>query len=203
MARFSKCPTWWVRGGLLKDAFPSGKHAGESIAGLKCLIAISHSVNFHSLATTLSYSELEKATGLSKPMVAKGISLLERNGIIHIDRGYKNTYTLLESLSDSGWAKLPVDFLKKELPSMPNRGRVSLFALKFYLQLLADRPNNSPVMHMTYETISQKVGTQTRDIKPSIDILFNHNLISVSRTETHFMDKTIVYKKNEYHIRGL
>jgi hypothetical protein len=133
-------------------------------------------------------------------MVGKGLKLLETAGIIGVQKGYKHTYALKEALFNQGWAKLPIDYLKKELPSMPNRGRVALFALKLYIQLLADRPNDSPVISMTYETIREKVGMQTRDIKPSIDTLFNHNLITVNRAPT---EGIISYQKNEYTMKGL
>lgn len=202
--QFAKCPTWWTRDSTLKEFFKGGRLVGESIAGLKCIIAIAHNVNFYTLEAELSYSALEKATGLSRPMVSKGLSLIENCGIVKIERGYRNKYTLLESDTDRGWAKLPIDYLKKELHSLPNRGRVTLFALKFYLQLLADRPNKSIVMYMTYDTIREKVGTQQRDIKPSIDILFTHNLISVAKSEDEVLGSgRIAYKKNEYTIRGL
>lgn len=203
--RFARCPTWWVREEILKTGFKGGKHTGESIAGLKCIIAISHHVNFHTLEAELSYSSLEKLTGLSRPMVSKGLELIKTLGLVEIEHGYRNKYKLIEGRGDDDhWAKLPVDYLKRELPEIPNRGKVTLFALKFYIQLLADRPNTVNVMHMTYDTIRAKVGTQQRDIKPSIDILFNHNLISVFKSEDpEIGGGRISYRKNEYLIRGI
>lgn len=199
--RFAKCPTWWVRDGLLSE-FKGGKMAGQSIAGLKCLIAISLHIDFYSLTVQLSFSEFEKVTGLSRPMVAKGIFLIEKLGIIKVRRGYKNEYELTESPDDSGWGKLPVAYLKKELPSISNAGRVPLFALRLYMQLITDRPNTSSSMWMTHDTITAKAGTQPRDIKPSIDILINHYLISVARSED--ADKPgRQYSRNVFTIRGL
>lgn len=203
-SQFSKCPTWWIRNGILKSGFKGGNKTGESIAGLKCIIAISHSANFYSMEAELSYSALEKLTGLSRPMVSKGIDLIQRLGLIEIEKGYRNKYKLIsENGYDVYWAKLPLNYLRKELPKIYNRGRVTLFALKFYFQLLSDRPNGSVVMHMTYDTINIKVGTQPRDIKPAIDLLFNHNLISVAKAEAEDMRGKKEYKKNEYTIRGL
>lgn len=202
--QFAKCPTWWIRNGILAEEFKGGRCVGESIAGLKCIIAIAHNVNFYTLEAELSYDALGKATGLSRPMISKGLSLIENCGIVKIERLYRNKYTLLECDDDDKWAKIPLDFLKKELSSIPNRGRVTLFALKFYLQLLADRPNKSTIMYMTYGTIRDKVGTQQRDIKPSIDMLFIHNLISVAKSEDQVLGGgKVAYKKNEYTIRGI
>jgi hypothetical protein len=202
---FSKCPTWWARNGLLKTGFKGGEETGKSIAALKCIIAISHNINFHSLSVSMSFSDIEKLTGLSRPMVSAGLDLISSLGIVEIEKKYRNTYKMVDEVDgDSGWARLPIANLKRELPSLPNRGRVSLFALKFYLQLLADRPNKSTVMHMKYETITEKVGTQPRDIKPSINILFNHDLITVAKSSDGMSSGgKIIYQKNEYTIKGL
>lgn len=199
--RFSKCPTWWVRSGVLRDGF-GAMDAGTSIAGLKCIIAISHDVNFHSLESSLSYSDLEERTGLSRPMVRKGLQLIEDLELIEVDRGYRNKYTLIEDKNDPGWAKLPIYPLKYELKRIPNKGRITLYGLRFYIQLLSDRPNTTNQIHMKYETIQSKVGTQGKDIKGSIDLLFNHQLISVSRVENHETERK-EYKVNRYEIRGV
>lgn len=199
--RFSKCPTWWVREGLLRE-FKGGRTTGTSIAGLKCLIAISHHVYFYTLKAELSFSHLESLTGLSRPMVSKGISLLEELEIIRVEKKYRSIYELVEKVGNPGWGQLPIAYLKKELPSIPNRGRVTLFALKLYFQLIADRPNDSPSLPMKHDTISSKVGTQARDIKPSIDILVNHLLVAVHRSED--VDKDgFKHAKNVYTLRGL
>lgn len=195
--RFGRCPTWWVREGLLKE-FKGGTSTGESIAGLKCLAAITLHIDFHDLTTQLSYSDLERLTGLSRPMVARGISLLEKLEILEIQKGYRHTYKLLNKPGDNRWGKLPHAYLKAELPNIPNRGRNTLFALRLYFQLIADRPKDSPRLSMTHDTINAKVGTQPRDIKPSIDILFNHVLIGVNREPD-----SAEYSANIYYIRGL
>lgn len=195
--RFGRCPTWWVRDGLLKE-FKGGASTGKSIAGLKCLIAITLYVDFYDLKALLSYSDLERLTGLSRPMVGHGINLLNELRILDIHKGYRHTYQLLNKEGDNYWGKLPHSYLKVELPSIPNRGRNTLFALRLYFQLIADRPNDSPRVSMTHDTINAKVGTQPRDIKPSIDILFNHMLIGVNRDPD-----TSAYTKNVYYIRGL
>lgn len=199
--RFAKCPTWWVRKGLL-DKFKAGDKAGQSIAGLKCIMAISLHVNYQSMSVKLSFSELEKLTGLSRPMVSKGIFLIEELGIVTVQRGYKNEYTLVEKTDDLGWGQLPLSYLKVQLPQISNAGRVPLCALKLYMQLIADRPNDSAVMSMNHKTITQKIGTQPRDIKPSLDILFSHYLISVARSEDDDR-RGRQYSRNVYTIRGL
>lgn len=195
--RFGRCPTWWVRDGLIKD-FKGGSSTGKSIAGFKCLIAITLNIDFYDLTAQISYSELERLTGLSRPMVSQGVSLLNELGILEVQKGYRHTYRLLNKPGDDRWGKLPHAYLKAELPNIPNRGRNTLFALRLYFQLIADRPNDSPSVSMTHITINQKVGTQPRDIKPSIDILFNHMLIGVNRDPD-----TSAYVHNVYRIRGI
>ncbi|MDD1829975.1 hypothetical protein LRP52_48475, partial [Photobacterium sp. ZSDE20] len=93
--QFGRLPNWWYRNShLLKNLKAS--ESGLGIATMKCLIALSVLIEFHSRTTDSSLSDLEKITGLSRPMVIKGLDNLESLGIISVDRGgYKNKYELL------------------------------------------------------------------------------------------------------------
>src|SRR5690606_12909950 len=130
---------WWIRKGLLRNASRGGSETGTSIAALKCLAAVSGVINFYSCRGRLSFTEFETVTGLSRPMIQRGLKALEENGLLKVDRGYANEYELLVDKEDWYWAKLPVDRLLKELSGIPNRGKVPLAALKIYLILVSVR----------------------------------------------------------------
>lgn len=184
MFSFSKCPTWWTTEDELSKKFQGGNKTGENIAALKCIMALSTVINFHSRKCQKSLSDLEEMTGLSRPMVAKGIKRLEELMIIEVNRsGHSNIYELKNTDKNDKWAKLPVKRVQKALPEIINRGAIVLAALKIYMLLVSIRPNDSQSVPVGYDKITDRTGIQRRHIRPAIDILINHELIKVTRRE--------------------
>jgi DNA-binding transcriptional ArsR family regulator len=197
--RFSKLPSWWIRQNYLRTVFRGGSEVGTSIAALKCVIGISLVIDFRSRRGRISISELEDFTGLSRPMVQRGIKLLETMDIIEIDRGHANEYTLTELPDDSYWTKLPVDRLKRNVSTIPNRGIVPLTALKIYLLLLSFRKNDSVHITMPYDFFCSELGIQRSHIRSALDILYSHKLLHVS----HEPRVKLGSQPNVYTILGL
>lgn len=198
MARFSALPTWWVRE-LGMSAFLGGSQAGESIAALKVLMAISVLMNFHTRKAKNSCTDLEKLTGLSRPMVLKGIGVLEGLGVVDVNRdAYVNEYELTANEDDRGWAKLPYDRIRSRLPELSNRGVVPLAALKIYLVLVALRPNTSQSLSISHEKLRDYTGVQKKHIRPALDILYSHSLIRLS-----LVDENAKGRHNLYTLQGI
>lgn len=196
-ARFSKCTSWWIRDRGLTE-FRGGGSTGSSIAALKCAIAISLIIDFHSRRGQLSFSGLEQLTGLSRPMVQRGLTRLEELKIVKVDRtGHANSYQLTVLPDDDRWAKLPVDRLKEHLPSILNRGVVPLTALKIYLLLVSIRPNDSESVSIGYDKLCDHLGIQRSQIRAGLDILYSHSLVRITRNEE------VEGKHNIYTILGL
>jgi len=195
--RFSMLPTWWVRKGFLLTAFRGGKETGVSIAALKCVMAISTVVNFYSRKGQISYNELEDVTGLSRPMVQRGISALEEMGILKVDRGHSNEYELLIAADDSYWTKLPVARIHRELREIPNRGAVPLAGLKIYLFLLSHRKNDSLSVSTPYTVFCDMLGIQRTHVRSGLDILYSHSFLHVTPRERAGSDA------NLYTVLGL
>lgn len=200
MPRFSKLPTWWVRDPGL-TTFIGGAQAGESIAALKVLIAISTLMDFYTCRARNSFSDLEKLTGLSRPMVQRGIERLEAGCIARVDReGHINEYELISSAGkDSGWAKIPYERIRKHLAELPNRGVVPLAALKSYVLLASLRPNDSPSLALSHEKMREMTGVQKRHIRPGLDVLFSHTLIRLHESDA----ETPQGRHNVYTLLGL
>lgn len=193
MARFSALPTWWVRE-LTMGAFLGGGQAGTSIAALKVLMAISSLMDFYSRKAKSSFSDLEKLTGLSRPMVLKGISVLEGLAIVVVDRtGHVNQYELTVKEDDRAWAKLPTDRVRLRMPELSNRGIVPLAALKIYLMLVALRPNTSTSLSISHENLRNYTGVQKKHIRPALDILYSHSLIRLSLVEENSKGRHNLY----------
>lgn len=184
MARFSKWPTWWVRDSE-KNFFPTGQSAGVSIAGLKCFIALSLTLDFNSLESVQSIDKLEQLTGLSRPMVIKGLRHLESMTLIEIMRGgHSHSYKVIESNGqDKGWAKIPYALAFRELKVLPNRGAVALLTLKVYAVLLSIRPNMSVSVSISYEKLLAYTNGQRSDVRRALDILVTHRLISCRKAD--------------------
>lgn len=178
--KFSKCPSWWVRQGALQ-AFSSSKGAGQNIAALKCLLAISLGIDFWSRKVRLSLSDLEKATGLSRPMVIRGLKVLEGLEIVSVGKeSHVHEYELTVREGDDKWAKVPFDRMKKQLPTLPNRGAIPLTALKIYLLLIAIRPNESATIPIRYDLIEEYLKCRRAHIRPALDILYSHMLVGIA-----------------------
>lgn len=182
MARkFCMCPTWWVRTDAGMKEFPGGEASGKNIAALKCVFGLSTAVDFHTRKAKLSLSDLEKLTGLSRPMVIRGLKTLEELKIVKIGKdGHVHEYELTVLNTDENWGKVPYDRVLKQLPTMPNRGAIPLTALKIYFLLIALRPNKYETVSIGYDTIEQYLGCQRAHIRPALDILYTHTLISVA-----------------------
>lgn len=197
---FGSFPNWWVtKDSLLKSKFRASAEVGVSIAALKCLLLLSVTIDFHSRSCRITYDEFERGTGLSRPMVSKGLKYLVELGILLSDGKYRPLYRLKKDPKkrSSAWSKVPI-LIRSVLPSFPNRGVASLHALKLYLQLLSDRNNKSPHIQMSYDRIEQKVGIQRRNIKKCISLLVNSDLVYVNR---EYLNDG--YSANKYQIRGI
>ncbi len=199
MARFGSFPTWWIRdqGPTLK-AFRGGANSGSSIAALKILVALAVLCDFSSRKAKSSISDLEVLTGLSRPMVLKGIVVLEDLAIITTDRsGHINEYKLLKSSIEDTWAKVPSDLIRQKLKEILNRGVVPLTALKIYLVLVSIRPNQSTKVSLSHEKLRDFTGIQKHHVRSGLDILFSHGFIHIEKVMS---EKN---PHNVYHLRGI
>jgi hypothetical protein len=189
--------TEWVRLDGLKS-FKGGASTGRSIAALKCFIALGITVHFKTRKVKLSLAGFEELTGLSKPMVIRGIQALEDEGLLRVIRStHINEYQLLHGEHEEHFAKLPVARFKGQLKEIPNRGLVPLTALKIYLVLTTVRQRDSIDSNIGYDRLREKTGVQRAQIRAALDVLLNHSLIRVMQVEANM--KTF----NIYRLLGL
>jgi hypothetical protein len=184
--RFCKCPTWWIRAddkaGLKK--FGGSGNTGTSIAALKCILALSASIDFSSRKAKLSLSDLEVLTGLSRPKVIAGLKFLTTLLIVKVDKkSHVHEYELTERADDDYWGKVPYERIRKHLSEIPNRGAVPLTALKIYLLLISIRPNGSESVAIGYKTLLDYLGCQRSQIRSALDILYSHTLIRITLSD--------------------
>lgn len=193
--QFGALPNWWFRDGSLFNQLKSND-IGTGIAAMKCLVSLSVLIDFSSRETTSSLSDLEKITGLSRPMVVRGLDKLRELNVVFVRKDYYvNSYTILDSVTDNRWAKVPVNKIRKELNLIPNRGIAPFVALKIYITLLSLRYQDKVHVKVTHETLREYTKVQPNQIRAGLDVLFSHSMI-------HLMPKE-ERTSNEYQILGL
>lgn len=198
-SKFSAFPNWWVRQLGLKT-FAGGGQAGVSIAALKVQMALSLLMHFQTRKAKASLTDLETLTGLSRPMVLKGIARLEELQLLTVNRDpYINEYELRVTPTDDRWCKLPYELLRKRLPELSNRGHIPLAALKIYLTLATMRPNDSAKIALGHDKLRDYTGIQKGHVRAALDILYSHNLLHVESVE----DQKTKTRFNVYQLLGL
>lgn len=185
------------------NPFSAGRLTGVHIAALKCLFAFGLKNNFKTKEVSLSLQQLEGLTGLSKPMVIRGIRKLIELGIVlklEQDRtNIVNKYKLV-FIEERRFTKIPYTHLLDHLPYFPNKGVYVLTALKIYLILLQVRKNQSKKVTISYIRLSH-YGINRKYVSKALEILITNDLISISRD----MDENGCFVKscNNYLIKGL
>lgn len=203
MLGFRRLPSWWLRDDLALKRFKGGRDGGNSIAALKILLAIVVTCEVSSLTARISYNELMRITGLSRPMLPRGIRLLEECKLVAVNREARSSaYQLVSLSSDVGWSKVPCYKVQETLVRLPNKGEAGLAALKIYIYLLSIRDNPSKHVFASYEKIRAATGLQQKWVRPGLDLLFSHLFIHIQRVEE--LDKLlgIDKPKNKYTILG-
>src|SRR5579872_5563757 len=97
-SRWGSFPRWV---GDTLTVFKAGKDAGAHMAGLRVYLALALAANFDTREASLSWSALQRQTGLSRPMVMKGLAAAEKAELIAVDKsGHRHSYRLLRRSED-------------------------------------------------------------------------------------------------------
>lgn len=210
MKHWETLPTWWNR----QDPCPliglqGGNHAGTSQAALRVLLALA--VSDRDKATYDVWStldELEELTGMSRNLVLRGIKRASDAGLIAYEAGgprqkshFHLTHPELAADTAGGWAKIPVEQVRKRMREIPMRGQAPLVSLKIYMLLLANRPNDNAVVRLSHERIQYKTGSQTRTIRSALSLLANVGLIHIIK-ESDDRGSASAHSATPYQILG-
>lgn len=210
---WAKLPTAWIRYDDKLRCF-SVKNIGASIAALKIYLAIVLKANFKpndvfdkSGCASLSFTEFEDLTGMSRALVAQGLKKLKEHELIVVEKeGRPNIYRLTSYDDERGWSKLPKRYLFgsenlgkiQKITEFSMRHRAHLNALRIYLLLLAN--GNGKWTLLSYDKITEYTGMSREFIHPAISVLIDMQLINVSSEETSLVKTK---SPNKYHFRGL
>lgn len=184
------------------NPFSAGRLTGVHIAALKCLLALGLKNNFKTKEVSLSLQQLRDLTGLSKPMVIRGIRrLIELGIVLKLEQDKTNIVSKYKLVFiERRFTKIPYVHLLDQLPHFPNKGIYVLTALKIYLILLQVRENSSKKVMISYHRFSS-YGISRKYVSKALEILITNDLISIYRD----MDENGCFVKscNNYLIKGL
>jgi hypothetical protein len=196
MNRWGSFPRWV---GEKLGEFKAGKNAGAHMSALRVYLALALMADFSTRSVAISWSKLQSITGLSRPMVMKGIKTAKEMGLIDIDTsGHKHSYTLLAEGDTVAFTQIPMIF-RDILSQLPARGFHALDALKVYMTLLTVRRRNSDISAISHRKIVTRTGIQPKRIRAAIDVLINHNLVHVMTAES----ESLGHPHNEYRLLGI
>lgn len=197
--RFGRLPNWWSRTANRHDLLLvklKSNDTGTGIAAMKCLLAISVLIDFHSRVAEVSLTGLEELTGLSRPMVIRGLLKLEDLGVVISDKDHRtNRYELTIETNDDYWTKVPVDTVRKRLKTISNRGIAPFTALKLYITILNLRYKDRTTVQVMHDTLRDYAGIQTNQVRHGLDVLYSSSLIHLMPRDDR--------ATNEYQILGL
>lgn len=174
------------------------------MATLRVYLAIAASIDRDARSAPLSWDLLEELTGLSRPMVSKGLSRAQDLGLLSADTTRRpHVYTLLDDGTlEPGdlvlFCKVPKHLVLKELRALPTRGVAVLEALKLYVTLLTVRDRYQYVARIGHEKIVWWTGMQPRHVKRAVSMLVAHNFIHVTQAESEGTGHPF----NEYQLLG-
>lgn len=190
VSQWTPIPTKWIQydRGLHRFKWsggPDNDNAGQ-IAALMLLIVIAHHTNKETGLARLSYDDMMEATGVSRPLVARGLCILEAQGLIARDPNQKRgTITLVDATESSGWGKMPAKGLYQNgrilaFEAFSLRNRAALDALKLYFLLIAFRNNKTNRAHLSYDKINEHSGIHRNRIRIAISLLAANSLVNVN-----------------------
>jgi hypothetical protein len=155
------------------------------------------------IVANASYDQLERATGLSRKLVAEGLVQLKASMLVEpLGSNQQRTYRLRQSHRQ--FFKLPCRAIFKDgvivpFKSFNKRAKHELHAMKIYLYLATARNGSSIYAVSSYEKITDWTGVPKNDIKRAINHLVNAGLVTDISREESSAEK---YGPNRYKLAG-
>lgn len=153
-----------------------------------------------------TYDALQKATGLSRALVAAGVVRLVELDLIRPQGSHQQRrYLIVWKGTTRGWFKLPSMAIVRHQVILPFanftlRSKHELHAMKLYLYLAARRPNGEEFTLASYENINDRIGVPERDVRKAISLLIGTGLLRNVNRERDVALKN--YGPNQYYLTG-
>lgn len=194
---WSRLPSQWILDGGLRQFRDSAAYIGRSAAALKLLLTVAlvaedvpDVLATHRQGTaSLSYDELCRLAGLSRPLIVQGKKLLCAHGLIRTSqegRGQKVRYTLANYRREQAWARIALSSTDcngegqnfRALHSLSCRQSNDLNALKVYIALSALSGGEEYSAPINRSAISEITNIDGVKLKAALDKLSVGGFIS-------------------------
>lgn len=154
----------------------------DGLAGLMVLIVIVQHTDQETGEAKVTYDLLQKATGLSRSTIARGLGFIEGK---LVEKLSQSRYRIAGYDAGRGWAMLPAK------PLYTGKGQISFFqefrcrkavelnALKLYLLFVSRRDRNDNMAHVTYDMIEDYTGIERDHIKSALSFLAANGMIHI------------------------
>lgn len=202
---FAQLPSWWLSnkgewGDEIRHTLAElhwRDHRAAGICALLILIMLATRLNEVVRAArkaglpdtdtvSVTWTELQRATGHARATVGKGIMLLESWGVIKVTKvGRANRYQLVRVHTPGDWCALPLTFPEKNgdavsrFHALPST-QLGLNALKLYIVLLARRSTQYNTAALSFNGIIRWTGIRREDIRKAWGFLDGQQLAAVS-----------------------
>lgn len=212
---WAKMPCRWQTSASSHETIGASDR-GEAIAALKLYVALCVKANFQpriDLPETgcvqRSITQLCGSTGLSRPMVIRGLRKLQAWGLVDCKGGRPLIYHITDYETARYWTKLPRTHLYgaasagrlERIALMPNRNATTLHGLQLYLYVASIRSRMTNEAKVTYERITAVLGIDRNQVSKAISVLVGHDLISVRLGQTDEFS-TKEFPSNIYWLNG-
>lgn len=185
MRKWVQLPSRWIVQDEGLKAFrwgPDGKGA-DNTAALILLMVIAHHADEESGATEITYDVIEKAAGLSRDKISKGLGILEERGIVVRRAGGRSRFHLV-GYGTPPWAKLPAKRLYTSgrimaFKDLSLRKIADLDALKVYLLLAALRDDRTDRANVSYDKIAAYTDIDRNRVKSATSVLASWSMLYI------------------------
>lgn len=205
MQPWVRLPVGWIEsGGLTKLTWGKDGLGSKNVAGLMVLMAIAHHADSDTGVATITYDQLEAATGLSRSKVSNGLDALQELGVIvRAPRG-RSTYGLV-GYEINPWGRLPAKRMYKgdEIVAFKEfklRAPIELNALKIYYLITARRDWVTNIAFISWDKIVEYTGIRRERIKSALSFLVVNELI---QSEQHRTNKSATGVFTGYRLVGI
>jgi hypothetical protein len=142
---------------------------------------------------------------MSRAKLSKGLSLLERRGIVKRWQDGRSSFQLVGYDLSGGWCKLPakplyVGPVVEAFRHFHFRSKAELNALKLYLLFAARRGRDTNLANISFDKISEYSGIRRHEIKAATSLLASLSLAYIERVPSSSNDYGVA---NAYRLAGL
>lgn len=174
LRKWVKFPTAWIESGGLKR-FRWKDDGSTGTAALMVLMVLAHRADPEDGTMRVTYDHLALATGLSRTVISRALTLLVAENIIVRDAEERSQYALVDYDPGAGWGMMPASPLYRDgqvmfFRELRLRSWKELDCLKLYFLLISRRDRVTNLVNLSYDKITQYASIPRERIKAAVSL---------------------------------